>query len=97
MGVGMMSDDAIICSSNEVNWFLYESFISHTNYTINLENKVKGKVLFNLKNVLRGTIFELEMVGGRVIWEEGRGTRDKMGHMAGTHPTVIEDVVTSHE
>lgn len=77
--------------------FLYESFISHTNYTINLEIKGKGKVSFSLKNnVLRGIIFELKMVGERVIWEEGRGTRDKMGHMARTHPTVIEDTVTSH-
>lgn len=35
-------------------------------------------------------------MGGRVIREEGRGTHVKMGHMAGTHLTVIEDTVTSH-
>lgn len=40
---------------------------------------------------MRGIIFELEMVCGKDIWEEGRGTRDEMEHMARAHPTVIED------
>lgn len=75
--------------------FLYEAFISHTNCTINLEIKVKGKVceVYKENNILGAVGFEMELDGGRVIClgRRQRDSCDEMGHMARAHPTVVED------